>query len=100
MSTKTGRQSWLDESTQAPLIDEYTQKLSTFMEAMADGRIDSAEMSTQERRLVELMKKVEPQLSESLHGEVTQLLCELTAYNVMQTLSSLQGARPSAKLSL
>ena len=100
MASKAGRQSWLDESTQTPLIDEYTEKLSTFIEAMADGRIDASELSAQERRLVDLVKKVEPQLSDEQHADVTQLLCELTAYNVMQTLASLQAARVASKLSL
>jgi uncharacterized protein YjaZ len=99
MSTPN-RQSWLDDTTQTPLIDEYTQKLSTFIEAMADGQIDAKELSEQERRLVDLMKQIEPQLDDALHAQVTQLLCELTAYNVMQALFSLQDARPKPELHL
>ncbi len=94
------RQSWLDDATQTPLIDEYTQKLSTFIQAMADGKIDSTELTEQERRLVDLMKQIEPQLDDALHSQITQLLCELTAYNVMQALFSLQDARPKTELHL
>ena len=36
----------------------------------------------------------EPTLNDTQHAQVTKLLCELTAYNVMQTLNSLQSARP------
>ena len=43
-----------------------------------------------------LMKEVEPELDDALHAKVTRLLCELTAYNVMQTLHSLQSARPKS----
>jgi hypothetical protein len=92
------RQSWLDESTQLPLIDEHVQQLTTFVEAMADGFIDNAELKAQEQRLVALMKEVEPELSAAQHGKVTRLLCELTAYNIMQTLHSLESARPKQKL--
>jgi len=88
------QRSWFDEETQQPLIDDYAQQLSTFVEAMADGHIDAQEIAAQEERLVALMKEVEPQLDEQLHPRVTQLLCELTAYNVMQLLHSLQQARP------
>lgn len=88
------KQSWLDEKAQAPLIDGYVQKLTTFVDAMADGRIDDREVAEQEQRLVALMKDVEPTLNEAQHVQVTKLLCELTAYNVMQTLNSLQSARP------
>lgn len=88
------KQSWLDANTQTPLIDDYAQQLSTFVEAMADGRVDHSELTQQEARLVKLLKEVEPKLDEALHTQVTKLLCELTAYNVMQTLFSLQDARP------
>jgi hypothetical protein len=88
------KQSWLDDKAQTPLIDGYVQKLGTFVQAMADGRIDDHELADQEKRLVALMKEVEPTLNDTQHTQVTKLLCELTAYNVMQTLSSLQSARP------
>lgn len=90
------RQSWLDDKAQTPLIDGYVQKLSTFVEALADGRVEDAEVKAQEARLVALMKEVEPSLSDEQHAKVTQLLCELTAYNIMQTLNTLQSARPHA----
>ena len=94
MAAKSARQSWLDSSTDAPLINKYTEELSTFIEAMADGKVDAPELAEQEARLLKLMKDVEPQLDDALHGSVTQLLCELTAYNIMHTLASLEEARP------
>jgi hypothetical protein len=90
------KQSWLDDSTQMPLIDGYVQKLGSFVEAMADGRVDDAELQAQEKRLVTLMKEIEPTLNETQHSQVTKMLCELTAYNIMQTLNSLQAARPKS----
>jgi len=90
------RQSWLDDKAQTPLIEGYVQKLSTFVEALADGRVEDAEVKAQETRLVALMKQVEPTLNDAQHAQVTQLLCELTAYNIMQTLNALQSARPHA----
>lgn len=92
----TTRQSWLDDKAQTPLIDSQVQKLETFVKALADGRIDDAELRDQEKRLVTLMKEVEPALNDAQHAQVTKLLCELTAYNVFQTLSSLQSARPKS----
>jgi hypothetical protein len=81
-----------------PLIEEHVQKLAGFVEAMADGRIDDAELNAQEQRLVAAMKDVESRLNDADHAKVTRLLCELTAYNVMQTLHSLQSARPKTRL--
>jgi hypothetical protein len=91
---KQEKSSWFDEQTQAPLIAEQAQRLESFLAAMADGRIDQSELQAQEERLVALMRKIEPQLDAALHVQVTQLLCELTAYDLMQSLHALQQARP------
>jgi hypothetical protein len=96
-SINAGRTHWLDEKTKAPLIDGYVQKLGTFLEAMADGKIDASELKTQEDRVVALMKTIEPGLSDKLHEQVTHLLCELSAYNIMHTVHQLVDTRPKTK---
>jgi len=85
---------WLDDRSGAPLIEKYARELGSFLEAVADGRVDDAEVKKQEERVVELMKEVEPKLNDALHAKVTSLLCELTAYDLMQVLNSLHKARP------
>ena len=93
----TTRQSWLDEKAKTPLIDDYARDLGTFVTAIADGKIDAAELAAQEKRLVALMSEVEPKLDDDLHAEVTKLLCEVAAYSMMQVLSELQACRPKTK---
>lgn len=88
---------WMDESTETPLVHQYAEKMTTFVDAMADGRIDKDELKAQEERVVALMKSVEPQLDPKLHDEVTRLICELTAYNVMHTIHGLIDAAPKTK---
>ena len=88
------RSDWFDETTHEPLIAEQTHRLQSFLEAMADGVVDEQEMSAQEERLVSLMREVEPLLDDTLHAKVTQLLCELTAYDIMQTVYTMQQAKP------
>ena len=51
------------------------------------------ELKAQETRLTTLMKAVEPLLDDALHAKVTELLCELTAYDLMQTLHEMQKTR-------
>ena len=92
MAAKISR--WLDENTDEPMIAEQAQRLETFLAAMADGRIDEDELQAQEQRLVHLMREGEPLLDEKLHAKVTQLLCELTAYDIMQAVHTMQQARP------
>jgi hypothetical protein len=93
----TARTHWLDEKTATPLIDQYVQRLGGFIDAMADGRIDASELKTQEARVVALMKTIEPELSDALHEQITHLLCELSAYNIMHTLHGLMDAKPKTK---
>ena len=90
----SARSSWLDDTLQAPLIEQYARQLDSFLETMADGRVDTSEIQAQEARLVALMREVEPQLDDALHEKVTRLLCELTAYDLMQMLHAMQEARP------
>ena len=98
--TKTAgnaRTDWLDAKTDTPLIGQYAERLGTFLEAMADGRIDNQELKDQEARVVALMKAVEPNLDDKLHEKMTQLLCEISAYNIMNTMHQLIGATPKTK---
>ena len=89
------RKSWLDDKGESTLIDGYAQQSADFIEAMADGRIDDSEVEAQEAKLVALMKKIEPNLSDEQHAEMTELLCELTSFNVMQMLNVIHQSRPT-----
>ena len=96
-NTGDGRTAWLDATSDTPLIDQYVQRLGSFLDAMADGRIEAHELKSQEDRVVALMKAIEPKLDGALHEEVTHLLCELSAYNIMHTMHQLMEARPKTK---
>jgi hypothetical protein len=43
------------------------------------------------------MKEVEPLLTPEAHDKVTQLLCEVTAYDLMNTFHMAGKARPKTK---
>ena len=92
--TTSPSSAWFDEATQTPLIENQARRLDSFLAAMADGEVDENELQAQEARLVKLMKEVEPQLTPALHDKVTQLLCELTAYDIMHTFHIVQEAKP------
>lgn len=89
------RMSWLDDKG-GVAIDDCARKLESFIAAMADGIVSADEVAGQEKRVVELMREIEPQLDDALHAKVTQLLCELTAFDIMQLLHSVQESRATA----
>jgi hypothetical protein len=93
-SSGTERLSWFDEKTHASLIEKYARQLDSFMDTMADGIVESSEVEAQEKRLVTLMQEIEPKLDDALHAKITELLCEMTAYDLMQMVAAMQGARP------
>jgi hypothetical protein len=92
-----GRAPWLDGDSKTTLIDDYALKLGTFLEAMADGKVDPHELEAQEARVAELMKEIEPKLDDELHDRVTELLCELSAFSIMKTLFEILSTPPKTK---
>jgi len=96
MANKPTRTPWLDESD-APQLEAYARRLDSFIQTMADGRVDESEIKAQEGRLVALLREVEPLLDDDVHEKVTRLLCELTAYDLMQIIHTMQQARPRTK---
>ena len=87
------RSSWFDDKAEHPVIQERVNSLDSFTSAMADGIVSKKEVEGQEARLVAAMKALEPGLSDELHGKVTTVLVELSAYNVMRLLHVLHAER-------
>ena len=87
------RTSWFDDRAEHPVIQEQVTKLESFINAMADGVVERTEVEGQEQRLSAALKRLEPELSDELHGKVTNVLVELTAYNVMRLLHELHAER-------
>ena len=87
------RTSWFDDKAEHEAIQDRVSRLESFTSALADGVVSKQELSAQEGRLLAAMKVVEGQLNDELHGQVTTVLVELTAYNVMRLLHELQAER-------
>jgi predicted transcriptional regulator len=85
------RTSWFDDKAEHPVIQERVQKLESFTNALADGVVSSRELQAQEDRLAAAMKVLEGHLSDEAHAQVTTVLVELSAYNVMRVLHELQS---------
>ena len=85
--------SWFDDRAEHPTLHERVEKLESFTAAMADGVVDKKEHEGQEQRLTAAMKMLEPKLSDELHPQVTNVMIELTAYNIMRMLHELQTER-------
>jgi len=87
------RANWYDAEHERPVIEEQIHHLQGYLDALNDGRIDDRELRTQEKRVVEAMRSLEPALDDAQHALVTDVLLELTAYNVMRILRILEDRR-------
>lgn len=94
---KAGKTPWFDDSSDSELLTEYARKLDSFLDVVADGKVDAKELEAQEKRVVNLMKEVEPLLSPEAHEKVTHLLCEVTAYDLMNAMHLAGKSRPRTK---
>jgi hypothetical protein len=88
--------SWFDGDSGTLVIAEQAKRLDSFLAAVADGKVTDDELKDQEARLVRLMKEIEPKLDPDLHRRVTELLCELTAFDLMQVFNLMQSSRPKS----
>ena len=88
---------WFDEKSESPLLAEYARKLDSFLDVVSDGQVDAVELESQEKRVVALMRAVEPLLSPEAHETVTRLLCEVTAYDLMNAFYMAGKSRPKTK---
>ncbi|TWU46033.1 hypothetical protein Q31b_12110 [Novipirellula aureliae] len=93
------RKSWTDEQGETTLIDDYAKQSADFIAAMADGKIDKSEVDAQEAKLVAIMNKIEPTLDDQQHAAITELLCEMSVYSVMQMLHAAYESRMSQGVS-
>lgn len=87
------RNSWFDDETDLPVIDEQVHKLESFTAAMADEVVSRQELAAQQESLAGAMKAVESSLNDEQHEKVTRLLIELSAYNIMRLVHELQAER-------
>ena len=84
---------WFDAATDSPLLTEYARKLDSFNGVLADRKVELAELEAQEKRVVDLMKEVEPLLEPEVYEKVPELLCEITSYDMMSAFHLASKAR-------
>ena len=46
----TGKTPWFDATSEAPMLAEYARKLDSFLDVVADGRVEQREIEEQEQR--------------------------------------------------
>lgn len=89
------RASWIDDDNH-PDLEAHVGQLEHFAAALADGKVDAAELATQADNLKAAMRAVEGDLTDDQHAKVTKLLAETVAFAVMQVLHDMAQAKVAA----
>jgi len=67
------RTSWFDPETNEAMFSKYIDQMESWQEALADGVVEPEEVKRQAERVAEMLRALEPKLSDELHEELTQI---------------------------
>jgi hypothetical protein len=96
MAEESSRISWFDQEKGPLYLSEYFQRMSSWQQAIADGKITPEEIREQASRVISLLKEVEPLVNETEHQVITETLYEMAVLQAMQAsaiTSSLQKSQ-------
>lgn len=80
------RTSWFDPETNEAMFSKYIDQMESWQEALADGVVEPEEVKQQAERVAEMLRALEPKLSDELHEELTQIFYEWAVLLGMERL--------------
>lgn len=81
--------SWFDEKSNEPMFSKYVEKMESWQRALADGVVEPEEVRQQAERVTDMLRALEPKLSNELHEELTNIFYELAVLYGMQRLAEM-----------
>ncbi|WP_218082339.1 hypothetical protein [Anthocerotibacter panamensis] len=79
------RKPWFGETTEQLQLVAYLQRMSSWQQAIADGKITAEEIRLQAEKVVDLLKSVQPLLTDPQKSQLTRILYEMAVLQAMQT---------------
>jgi hypothetical protein len=80
---------WFDPQTNQLAFDGYAEHMQSWQDALADGKVEAEEIRQQAERVAELLKALEPKLSDDVHEELTRVFYEMAVLYGMERLADL-----------
>lgn len=81
------RKSWFDAQSNELNFSEYVERMESWQQALSDGVISPEEVHQQTERVANLLRALEPKLSDELHAEITTVFYELAVLYGMQRMA-------------
>jgi hypothetical protein len=86
------RTSWFDQESNELGFSKYLERMDSWQDALADGVVTPEELEQQMQRVIELLRNLEPKLSNELHAELTTIFYELAVFYGMERIAEAQLA--------
>lgn len=77
------KQSWFDSQTNQLLFNQYIDQMESWQKALADGVIEPSEVKEQADKVADMVRALEPQLSDEAHEALTQIFYEWAVLQAM-----------------
>ena len=85
--------SWFSEEGESAAMQRFLDRMESWQEAMADGRIEENEVREQGERVAELLRELDESLDDREHELATRALLEYAVLQAMQhSLAMSEGA--------
>ena len=84
-----GRKSWFDPESNEAMFSKYLEQMESWQNALADGKVQPEELQAQAGKVSEMLRVLEPKLSDELHQEVSQVMYEWSVLQAMDRLLEL-----------
>lgn len=83
------KEKWFDSESNEPMFSKYMERMESWQQALADEVVEPREVRQQAERVADMLRALEPKLSDELHEELTSVFYELAVLYGMERLADL-----------
>jgi len=83
------RENWFDPESNELMFSKYMDQMESWQQALDDGVVEPEEVQQQAERVGDMLRALEPKLSDELHDELTSVFYELAVLYGMERLAEL-----------
>lgn len=87
------KQSWFSDEGDDAAMKAFLDRMESWHDAMADGRVDEGELKGQAERVADLLRELDESLDEREHELATRALLEYAVLQAMQHSMAMSEAR-------
>jgi len=83
------KEKWFDPESNELMFSKYMARMESWQQALADEVVEPQEVRQQAKRVANMLRALEPKLSDELHEELTSVFYEVAVLYGMERLADL-----------